>query len=309
MSTAASIEIKGFYEHAKASERYVSVVVQYADGNVWEGWIPIEYRRTGTNLSTEAEIESYLNSVSTYCHPSLFEKWRTDQEIFWRTKPRADVTKPFYDVLQKFEWSCTGCAFPPNTNPARRYQDLKEFGYTLATDKSRRCSRCGRVGTHLLMIPLPRGGISGYESWSPALRARIIKILGSIDVYEDKRADPTTLIPDHKFPEIRWDKTTRRANLENLTDHEIRLQFQALNNQRNLQKREVCRNCFQTGKRGFPFGLKYFYAGNEDWPQGVSVQGKAAEAGCFGCGWYDFSAWRLSLLSRLNNPPANIPQA
>ncbi|MFC2016880.1 restriction endonuclease [Chloroflexota bacterium] len=291
------IRVNGFYEHSKASERYVSVVFEYDDGKVWEGWIPIEYRRTGTNLLTEDEIKAHLETVAPFCHPSRFEEWRKEQDIFWRTKPRAQVTKPFYDVLQEFKWSCTGCAFPPNTNPARRYQDLKEFGYTLATDKNRTCTNCGRVGTHIFMVPLPRGGISGYESWSPALRTRIIKLLGSIDVYEGKRANPTSLIPDHKYPEIRWDEATRRDSLERLTDSEIRDEFQLLTNQRNLQKREVCRSCYQTGKRGFPFGLKYFYSGDENWPKNIPSQGKLARRGCIGCGWYDLSLWRTSLLS------------
>ncbi|MFC1943537.1 restriction endonuclease [Chloroflexota bacterium] len=291
------IRVNDFHEHSKASERYVSVVFEYDDGEVWEGWVPIEYRRTGTNLLTEDEIEAHLEAVAPFFHPSRFGEWRKEQDSFWRTKPRAQVTKPFYDVLQKFEWSCTGCAFPPNTNPARRYQDLKEFGYTLATDKNRTCTNCGRVGTHILMVPLPRGGISGYESWSPALRTRIIKVLGSIDVYEGKRVNPTSLIPDHKFPEIRWDETTRRDSLEHLTDSEIRDEFQLLTNQRNLQKREVCRTCYQTGKRGFPFGLKYFYSGDENWPKDIPLQGKLAQRGCIGCGWYDLSLWRTSLLS------------
>lgn len=291
------ISINGFYEHAKASERYVSVVFEYDDDAVWEGWIPIEYRRTGTNLSTKDEIEAHLEAVAPFCHSSRLDEWRREQASFWGTKPRAEVTKPFYDVLQQFQWSCTGCALPASTNPARRYQDLKEFGYTLATDKSRRCARCGRVGTHILMVPLPRGGVSGYESWSPALRRRIVKLLGSIDAYEDKRANPDGLIPDHKFPEIRWDAATRRDNLENLTDDEIRNEFQLLTNQRNLQKREVCRACYQTGKRGFPFGLRYFYSGDENWSEDIPPKGKVAQLGCIGCGWYDLSLWRTSLLS------------
>jgi hypothetical protein len=32
----------------------------------------------------------------------------------------------------------------------------------------------------------------------------------------------------------------------------------------------------------------------------VPKQGKAAEAGCQGCGWYDLQAWRDSLNNSLN---------
>ena len=102
-------------------------------------------------------------------------------------------------------------------------------------------------------------------------------------------------MPDHKFPEIRWGNDTKRDSLENLKDHEIQEQFQLLSNQRNQQKREVCRQCYQTDKRGYPFGIKYYYQGVEVWDSNIPKIGKAAEAGCVGCGWYDLEEWRKSL--------------
>jgi hypothetical protein len=80
-----------------------------------------------------------------------------------------------------------------------------------------------------------------------------------------------------------------------MPENEIRQKFQLLDNQRNQQKREVCRQCFQTGKRGVLFGIKYFYKGDENWPSDVPKVGKSAEAGCVGCGWYDMAEWRKSL--------------
>jgi hypothetical protein len=68
----------------------------------------------------------------------------------------------------------------------------------------------------------------------------------------------SNLLPDHKFPEIRWGNDTKRDSPEHLNDKEIKEQFQLLSNQRNLQKREVCRQCYQTGDRGYPFGIKYY---------------------------------------------------
>ena len=72
-------------------------------------------------------------------------------------------------------------------------------------------------------------------------------------------------------------------------------------NQRNQQKREVCRNCLQTGKRGYPFGIKYFYEGSEDWDKTIVPKGKNAEKGCYGCGWYDVGEWRKQVLKKLLN--------
>ncbi|MDE7246658.1 MAG: restriction endonuclease, partial [Lachnospiraceae bacterium] len=50
--------------NTKASERYVHVRFSYPDVNQeWDGWSPVEYRRTGVNISaddTEA-LENHLN--------------------------------------------------------------------------------------------------------------------------------------------------------------------------------------------------------------------------------------------------------
>ena len=84
-----------------------------------------------------------------------------------------------------------------------------------------------------------------------------------------------------------------------MTDTEIVRKFQLLDNQRNQQKREVCRKCFQQGIRGTIYGIKYFYQGNEKWDSKIPAKGKAAEKGCIGCPWYDIEYWR----AMLNNIP------
>ena len=84
-----------------------------------------------------------------------------------------------------------------------------------------------------------------------------------------------------------------------MTDGEIRKKFQLLSNQRNQQKREVCRSCFQTGKRGIIYGIPYFYEGTEYWDDNIPKTGKNAERGCVGCAWYDISKWRSSLIALL----------
>lgn len=50
-----------------------------------------------------------------------------------------------------------------------------------------------------------------------------------------------------------------------MTDEEIIQKFQLLDNQRNQQKREICRKCFQEGIRGTIYGINYFYEGTEVW--------------------------------------------
>ena len=72
---------------------------------------------------------------------------------------------------------------------------------------------------------------------------------GPRNEYDLAGGNPKRLIPDHKFPEIRWDADTKGENSDNMSVEEIVSKFQLLDNQRNLQKREVCRACFQTNKR------------------------------------------------------------
>lgn len=285
--------------HSKASEEYLNVEYYYPNGQKWIGWVPIVYRRTGLFLSTENEINDYLNDLYPQLNPQKYEKWLDEQKLFWKEKPNAAITKSFFDALCTFKWPCVNCGLPQNPNWARRIQDLKEFGYTIATDTKRFCPKCGENKTHLILLPIKRLSIegNGYETWSPQLRKRIIKVLGSIDVYEGTY-NPNCL-PDHKFSEIRWDENTKEENPDDMTDEEIREKFQLLTNQRNQQKREICRNCFQTGKRGMIYGIPYYYQGDENWDSNIPKTGTEAERGCIGCPWYDIQRWRMSLLEKL----------
>ncbi|MCX6382135.1 MAG: restriction endonuclease [Armatimonadetes bacterium] len=293
--------------HAKASERYVDVTFLYSDAPDWDGSIPIEYRRTGISLTDATEIESYVLQCREHCHPANWTAWQAEQAAFWEAKPNAGTTRSFFDGLLSFTWRCVQCQLTSNPNWARRIQDIKECGYTIATHTNRLCNHCDKNTTHLLLVPLPRGGITGYEAWSPALRTRIINLLGRYDVYEGKAVNPHGLLPDHKFPEIRWDSSTRREFIDDLTDDEIRNDFQLMTNQRNQQKREVCRTCYQTKKRGYPFGVRFFYTGGEDWGEAIPDSGADALQGCVGCGWYDMATWR-SVLNQNLSPSAAVEE-
>jgi hypothetical protein len=286
--------------HAKASERYIDVIFKYDDGSKLDTSVPIEYRRTGTDVP-DNEVDDYLERVRTEADPAQWAKWKAEQISFWADKPGAGVTKSFFDVLTKgFKWSCATCTLPNNPNFARRIQDLKQFGYTIATNTNRPCPSCAKNTTQLIMLPIRRGGLTGYETWTPALRARIILLLRAFDAFEAKVTRKEGLLPDHKFPEIRWDAETKRDTLENLTDVDIKRDFQLLSNQRNQQKREVCRTCFQTGARGTVYGIDFFYKGKSTWDPSISKQGKQAEQGCIGCGWYDINTWRAELLKKIH---------
>lgn len=290
---------KDIKKHSKASESYIHVKFKYSK-NTWDGWVPIEYRRTGISCQTQSEINKRLNEVYIQMDPKGYTAWKAEQESFWNEKKKALTTKSFFDSLVKGGWQCVDCTLPKNPNWARRIQDLKEFGYTIATDTKRFCPNCKAIKTHLILLPIPRVNSSGngYETWTPALRKRIIKVLGNTDAYDDTRS--VHLLPDHKFSEIRWDAQTKGENPDDMTDEAIRRKFQLLTNQRNQQKREVCRKCYQTGKRGYPFGIPFYYAGDENWDPTIPKKGKAAERGCIGCGWYDLVEWKKQLIKKAN---------
>ena len=290
-------------KHGKASEEYIHCLFKYPTKN-WDGWVPVVYRRTGLYIEegdTE-KLNTYLNKVYNQLDPNNYEAWLQEQKQFWKEFHKP-VTKTFFDALIKggwdAGWKCQNCDLPSNPNFARRIQDLKESGYTIATDSNRYCPHCQQNKTHLLLLPIKRGSIdgNGYETWSKELRNRILKVLGKIDVYENK--PNVHSLPDHKFSEIRWDKYTKALNPDSMSDEEIKEKFQLLSNQRNEEKREVCRKCFQTGKRGIIFGIPFFYSGNENWDESIPKTGKDAELGCVGCPWYDIARWRKELMKKL----------
>lgn len=96
----------------------------------------------------------------------------------------------------------------------------------------------------------------------------------------------------------RWGASEPR-NPDDMTLAEIQRKFQLLKKDdagnHNLLKSRACERCIATRKRGSPFGIKFYYAGTEDWPFDCPEFGPEAEQGCFGCGWYDFASWREAL--------------
>jgi hypothetical protein len=289
------LKIIAFREHSKASEKYIDVEI-YSEGEfVWYGSIPYYYRRTGLFIENEVDLVDYLKEIKKFFTKeslSNFVNTETkhwDEELFGKK-----TTKAFFDKLLNMKWNSVKKDFPTNPNWARRIQDIKELGYTLATHTNMEIKGSSLKGTHILLLPIPKGGGTGYEIMSESFKKKAIKALSSINAFELSNANKHGLIPDHKFPEIRWDNKTKEEN-ETLTDDEIKEKFQLLDNQRNLQKREICRKCFQTNIRGIIFGITYFYEGNREWSKTIPKVGKDAEKGCKGCAWYDIQKWRESL--------------
>lgn len=290
------IEVLGLEEHTKASEKYIVVRFSYENQEPWDGFVPYSYRRTGLFMEDPKDMIQHLEAVHHALKKENASEWVKAERELWEDKhAKKTVTKEFFYKLLNLSWNCIYSDLPANPNWGRRLQDIKEMGYTLATDTNRYNSRLKKNTTHIILLPLERGHATGYETISPKLKKRIIKVLGSYDAYEGKTRPSHALLPDHKFPEISWDYETRQENPDDMSDEEICSKFQLLDNQRNLQKREACRKVIETGNLGTIFGIEYYMNGHGKWPEGVPMHGRESEQGWKLCPWYDIEAWRVSL--------------
>lgn len=281
-----NIIVSEWIDNTKASEYYIRTRFIQDDGFKWDTVVPYIDRRAGLNIETEKELAEYLISIKPYFAKEAMRKWK-EQEIK-RGLIGGSVTKPFFDVLLSFKEEIDN--LPANNNGARRIQDIKDAGYTIASVPNARDRMTSRI-----LLPIPLHAEMGYETFTPQFKARVIRLLRERNAFEARVTSKKALIPDHKFSEVRWDDATKAENSMDMTDSEIIEKFQLLDNQRNQQKREVCRKCFQEGIRGSIYGINYYYKGTDKWDESIPKVGKAAEKGCEGCPWYDIERWRRML--------------
>lgn len=74
------------YVNTKASEEYVHVKFKYPDvQSEWDGWVPVEYRRTGVSIpvSAKKELEEHLNNIYSQMHPANYKAWVAEQDRYW----------------------------------------------------------------------------------------------------------------------------------------------------------------------------------------------------------------------------------
>ncbi|MFM7364347.1 MAG: restriction endonuclease [Cuspidothrix sp.] len=140
-----------------------------------------------------------------------------------------------------------------------------------------------------------------------SLVQRILQVYSYTDVIEQRQREKHELVIDHRFPMERWGES-ETPHLTSMSETEIRKKFQLLkkdaSGNHNLLKSRSCERCIKTGKRGTPFGIKFWYQSSEDWPSQYQ-RGDQAEKGCIGCGWYDFETWRNALNQKLSQVDKN----
>lgn len=293
---SANIFTYEIIENNKASEVYVKTTFVQDDGFKWDTYVPFVDRRAGLNIKTEKELADYLYSLKQYFTKEAMEKWRKVEKK--RGLIGGSVTPRFFRILLSFQEEFK--KFPKNPNSARRIQDIKDAGYTIAS-----VPRKDGLGNNRILLPIPLHTEMGYETFSQQFKARVIRLLKERNAYEARVTAKKALIPDHKFSEVRWDDVTKAENSLEMSDEEIIKKFQLLDNQRNQQKREICRRCFQEGIRGTIYGIDFFYKGDEKWDNKIPNVGKEAEKGCEGCPWYDIEEWRLHLNKLIRNSEGN----
>ena len=136
----------------------------------------------------------------------------------------------------------------------------------------------------------------------PSFIKRAADILESRDIVEGTQRPLNQLTIDHKLPMLRWNADTKAklTNYSAMDEKDIRANFQLLKKSNgsvshNQLKSRACERCFKQGRRGTPFGISFFYAGNDQW----APEDPSDPKGCEGCGWYDFGLWRQHLNARL----------
>lgn len=281
------IKVEGFFDHKKASERYVIISLR-DDAKTREWYLPYYYRRTNVRIDEAKGLVSFVKHSKTLLSSNNIAKFIAEMRPMAREiiGHGSSVTYPIFMQLLK---NCGHWVWNKNfdnPNPQRRIQDIKEMGFTLAT-------KIENKRTFHMLLPFAVVKAPTYETIPPKIRKAIVAALGGVDAYTGGMSS-LSMLPDHKFPEIRWEEGTAESN-EGLTPEMMREKFQLVSEAVNQTKREVCRKCFQTGVRGKLNGIDYFYHGGEKWPKGVPTTGIAARVGCVGCFWYDMMEWRSSL--------------
>lgn len=292
-----NIHVYGFCNNSKASESYVKVKFDFDEEPSFETVVPYVYRRNNLQLLTNSEIVNYLLSIKNYFKKAQREKWVLEQKEVWNRKLEKVkdhtrlVTYHFFMVLLSLKEEDKD--FPANNNSQARFKDIKNMGYTVCIYPIGN-RRWGKI-----LLPLPLNAEMQYETFTPQFKSRVIRLFNGVNAYEAKQTAAVALIPDHKFSEVRWDEDTKVENPMTMTDEEIIAKFQLLDNQRNQEKREICRNCVQTGQRGKLFGIDFYPVGADKWDENIPKRGKRAEKGCEGCPWYDIEAWRKAVNEKL----------
>lgn len=192
-----------------------------------------------------------------------------------------------FRVLSDMQFHCTICINKEieSGQLAKVAQNLRDDGFEMLKVGSRfgetiYCEECKRKTLHYKMISLEKKEELNIRKTLPAGKIEQIKTIfnnkdcfdlhNSNDLEIDHRASP------YLKKEIAVTKYT--------TEEELFNNFQLLTKRNNYIKREECKKCQETKKRGKFSGIDYYYAGTEAW-----------EGTCEGCFYFFPEKWREGL--------------
>lgn len=271
-------------------------------------FVPISLPRRNPDLifdlsNPSAELFAYLDYCINQLSDNNIKTWKKEELKLLQNK--TSVTNKLLASLIRNDSVCSSCFFSGdnyNPNPQKNIQILRDKGYIIITQRSKLCPVCGLKKARYTLTPVLKNKTFYSEEIKPKVKMKICKVFDFRDAYTGIRnPNVEAHIPDHKFPEERWGTKKAAPDDINISVEEIKKKYQLFNAQTNMQKKNSCSECLRTGKRGYPFGIKYYYAGTENWDVSIPQKGKDAEKGCVGCGWYDMLKWREELNKVINN--------
>lgn len=218
---------------------------------------------------------------------------------------RNTLQSTVFNLLKDCDWHCRNCEgtmvasgqYAGGGGIQGLERGTKTRAGLVILSKNRPCSTCKAITMHDRLTGETKQS-NAPSNISKILQKKILNYFDYTDVIEDRKRTADKLVIDHKLPMERWGKN-ENFNNNTMSNEEIEKKFQLLKKDdggnHNLLKSRSCEKCISTGLRGYPLGIKYWYTGDENWPKNVPSVGLDAEAGCYGCGWYDLKTWRMSL--------------
>ncbi|MDI1495456.1 MAG: hypothetical protein K8823_1178 [Cenarchaeum symbiont of Oopsacas minuta] len=209
-----------------------------------------------------------------------------------------------FEVLEDREWHCRTCEYDHvgSTQIAGSggIQGLQRGSTNrdgLEIDsKNNLCANCKKRTMHDKWSGNAKPKVTGGSLSNP-VQQKVLELYNYKDVVEQIKRSANELTIDHRFPRLRWTDGYGDADMKtDMSIEDIKKRFQLLKKSNgtashNHLKSRACEKCFEENKRGSPFGIKFYYNGDENW-EGENLKD---ENGCHGCGWYDFNKWRKAL--------------
>ena len=223
---------------------------------------------------------------------------------------KGTKTAGVFEILKDRQWHCRECEYRhlniTQIAGGSGIQGLQRGGSNrdgLKIDSDNHlCGNCGRTTRHDKWTGDFNRAVNA-KSMPDKFQKRALSLFKYRDIVENSERTAGHLTIDHKFPGIRWTSETKKQQTDyaNMSDADILKHFQLLKKSNgtgshNHLKSRSCEDCFKYGRRGTPFGIKFFYKGGSKW----APANKQDPTGCIGCGWYDFDLWRKKLNKSLN---------